>query len=281
MSLDARLLAICNLSYLPEFSGPFTKHTPYTDAAGFLERPMVVAGGDFGVNVALIGRIPEGLVICYRGTLAFDNKMLPEAQRILDWCVDFHAELKPWYPGTGLCHSGFSAAVESIAGKVEAATSPGMRIYTGHSKGGALAQLAALRYCQIAHRPAVCTTFGAPRCGNEDFVEALSDSPVSLMRYEAAGDVVPHVPFEPRVAEMLAKVFGRELPRADYMSAGRLAFVHADGTATKPLSPLAELAAAGDSILEVATCFASHGFAGVRAAHSIEPASLYWKGVCG
>src|SRR5205085_8019711 len=130
---------------------------------------------------AVIGRIAEGQVICYRGTLGFDDETRPESQRILDWVQDFHAELVAWRGLSGLCHGGFTRAVDSLEEGLKPFLSTKNRIFTGHSKGGAMAQLAARWYCATRQRPSVCSTFGAPRAGNEQFALAFENSPVSLV----------------------------------------------------------------------------------------------------
>ena len=70
-------------------------------------------------------------------------------------------------------------------------------LLTGHSKGGALAQLAALRLVAAEHalKPSAVHTFAAPRAGNRTFANALEGVLAgSAWRFEFQDDIVPHLP---------------------------------------------------------------------------------------
>lgn len=102
----------------------------------------------------------------------------------------------------GAVHDGFAASLADlwpgVVARVDAlrGAAPAPRLYfTGHSKGGALANLAA--YCARRHWPAAivkAATFGAPRAGDRDFANAYAASAIVCERYEVPEDVVPHVP---------------------------------------------------------------------------------------
>lgn len=68
-------------------------------------------------------------------------------------------------------------------------------IITGHSKGGGIAQMAAVRLRHL--RPTV-VTFGAPMVGDIAFASeyplAIDGGGVTLTRYEGYSDIVPHLP---------------------------------------------------------------------------------------
>lgn len=67
--------------------------------------------------------------------------------------------------------------------------------FTGHSLGGALAQIAAAYYSDIfdfAH--VVCHTFGSPRVGNRYFVEWFSQNVDEYVRVINKKDPVPMIP---------------------------------------------------------------------------------------
>jgi triacylglycerol lipase len=94
-------------------------------------------------------------------------------------------------------HRGFARGLQSVWAQVRAAVSAvGARPVwvTGHSLGGALATLAAVRLQRDEGvTPAGTYTFGSPRVGNMDFYRAYA--PITY-RHVNNEDVVPHVPIE-------------------------------------------------------------------------------------
>jgi hypothetical protein len=280
VSLDSRLLAACNVAYFADagFAGPLTDETPYTKLVGFLEPPHILVGGDFGINSALVGRIAEGVLITFRGTIGFDDTTRTESQRVLDWAQDFHATMIDRGDMPGLVHSGFSAALDSLSDQVDEFVDGRRCLFAGHSKGAALATLAAYRYSKRCSRPTVCTTFGGPRVGDAAFAKAFADSPVSLVRYEAAGDLVPRTPLDLRAAEILANSLGVEFPHADYCPVGQLLFIENDGGVKRPMGIAESAVVECESLFDVGARFISGGGAsGIRRSHSIEEGSLYWR----
>jgi hypothetical protein len=65
---------------------------------------------------------------------------------------------------------------------------------TGHSKGGALAQLAACRLARRGYRPAAVYTFAGPRPGDAGFATAFDSNFPNALRFEYRDDLAPHVP---------------------------------------------------------------------------------------
>jgi hypothetical protein len=296
MNLDARLLAICNVAASVRYSGQYEESTPYFEMANFLEAPTAIVAGFEGVNAILVGRIAvesnypgapavNKTVMCYRSTLSPDDRSRPPGQRLADWCQNFEALLVQWITGVGLCHQGFANALNSIAREplnvwpMIPADEP--IVFTGHSKGG-MAQLAALVYwLQHRDRGAVeCVTFGSPRVGGSAFATAISNSGVTIRRYENAVDCVPRVPFEPRVAELLARIFQIDcLKTADYHSAGSLRFIGRDGVVLSPQSIEEEFLVEAKAIAALGLGATTGGFEAVRDAHSIAMNSGYWNAV--
>jgi pimeloyl-ACP methyl ester carboxylesterase len=91
---------------------------------------------------------------------------------------------------------GFSDAYALVATDVDRAVAqlePKLPLYiTGHSLGGALAAVAAMRI-HPEDRVAACYTFGCPRVGDGEFVLQLWKVPV--YRLVHAADIVARVPF--------------------------------------------------------------------------------------
>lgn len=95
--------------------------------------------------------------------------------------------------GHGDVHRGFVECYESVAYQLRIAlkfTPSSKLVFTGHSLGGALAQLAALDYPYSA-----CITFGAPAVGDEAFCRQLAAQCRSLTLFENMGDIVTYIPF--------------------------------------------------------------------------------------
>lgn len=147
--------------------------------------PDIVAGPD-GRDGASIYRFTDDVhVLAFRGTLTSG------LVAVADWLNDFHADLvrEPGLPG--LVHAGFLGSLRDLWPAVEKALSGVTRlIITGHSKGGALAQLAGVWLADL--HPEV-VTFAAPRVGDAAFANEYP-SVRPLVRYEGEQDLVPLLP---------------------------------------------------------------------------------------
>jgi triacylglycerol lipase len=111
---------------------------------------------------AVITDFPGDRIVAFRGTADLRN-----------WLTDLDCEMTPLCWASGKVHRGFAAALESIAAPLDAALDPAdpRRIWiTGHSLGGALAMLFALRLkLRRGVDAAGVYTFGQPRVGNIPF----------------------------------------------------------------------------------------------------------------
>ena len=67
-------------------------------------------------------------------------------------------------------------------------------VVTGHSMGGALAQLAALTLDKLAKKPVSLYTYGAPRIGNDDLATAIASVRGGNHRVTHLNDPVPRQP---------------------------------------------------------------------------------------
>lgn len=235
MMLAHRALTACRQSYQIAQDGPVggvvaVAPSPASDALGWLQPPEGVVAGLEGDDAAFVGVLPEGIVLCARGTTPEGNG--PTAQAFTDWLQDFIAALMlgPGFPG--MVHAGFYAAWLALWPRLgpligEAATAhPTLPfIVTGHSKGGALAFLFAWSLKRAyPERNVIARAFAPARVGDAVFAAAFNAEFDDAIRYEAALDIVPHVPpniaFPPPVG----------LDPMPYVSAGRLAFIRADGS---------------------------------------------------
>lgn len=198
--IKRRLLFACRQTYQDAIP---TAGTP----VGWLAPPRAFKSGN-GIDRVLVGRVPEGIVVAFRGTLPpFQmGDSHPSVEVALDWLnnVDMLSRTNGTYPGR--VHKGFAGSVDRLWGKIELAigdllkTDPKTnRLYvTGHSKGGALANLAAWRALSIKGLagPVRVVAIAAARAGNEDFRTAIeAHGGIDCTRYETPFDVVPWVPF--------------------------------------------------------------------------------------
>jgi hypothetical protein len=167
----------------------------------------------------LVAKTAKAAFISFRGT----EKVAK------DWFTDIDVKLTDsnWGSSTVKTHSGFTEALDSIWRKQSGATQPGIMDwieanelaakgipiwFSGHSLGGALAALAALRLdmeqqgksprCVIA----AIHTFGQPRVGDEqcakEFDQRFANKYFRLINQR---DIVPRVPF-PKADILLARV---------------------------------------------------------------------------
>lgn len=116
-------------------------------------------------------------VLVFRGTQG----------RISNWLFNLTTGLSSW-PSGGNVHKGFKLLIleawEEIKQHLDSIPTP--VFYTGHSLGGALAVLAA-----SLKKPAAVYTFGAPRIGDSDFINATKA--INIYRVASARDIVPGI----------------------------------------------------------------------------------------
>lgn len=248
-TLDGRLLCASGAAYA--ITGDMTTLAPdpedvYRAGAGFVSDPAVFTAGPLSIDGCLVGEIDDGVVLAFRGTMPFD---LGEPPTVLDWIGDFHAEpiVVSGFPGR--VHAGFSGAFSDLWPKVfsalqaRLAAAPAGRplLITGHSKGGAMAALAAWTLENVTGIPAVkVVTFAAAKPGDAAFRAAYTAAGIDHVRYEYNIDVVPHLPlsdggFVDVLTELpLPKLPGfsdviADLRRFDYQPVGLLQYIESDG----------------------------------------------------
>lgn len=127
----------------------------------------------------------EHIALCFRGT---------EPTEISDLKADLNAWPDRGEVG-GLVHDGFQNEVEKIWKDVlktlNSKTHASKKLtMCGHSLGGAMATVAASR---MKDRIDSLYTFGSPRVGNKDFINAFKN--VKHYRFVNNNDIVPTVPF--------------------------------------------------------------------------------------
>lgn len=226
--------------------GSLKDTVPGYHAIGLKAAPTCFLGGDRDINAGFLGETRDDyLVLALRGTITSADNPDPRAV-CLDWTQDRLYDPTPWPPSGpatyGNTCQGFSAALSSLWNDIEAALNninldrkQGIWI-TGHSKGGAMAALAATlfqsRITQARHLPKV-VTFGAPMVGDEVFLQRYTE--VGLMektkRYINQFDGVaaaPSVPTPPMPIPNCPGVQGWVLARQDYHPLGEDRYISRD-----------------------------------------------------
>lgn len=232
-SLNRRMMYFCDLAYsrskvADKTRGQWTARDLAVGLVGMpqrVERHMLVdkkTGVIFPRDVAVVGRTDDAIVVAFRGTQP-PAKTASRAETrsiIKDWLNDanvFGRDDHDHFEGT--VHDGFSdAAVDLLLGadgvlaRIDAlrgvAGAPQRVVFTGHSKGGALAIFAA--YWLVRHRaflPADLSvfTFGGARCGNMAFGNAFATLQIGVTRYESDTDIVPLLPAGADVPEIVTR----------------------------------------------------------------------------
>lgn len=137
------------------------------------------------------------ILIAFRGT---------EPNEAVDWLSDFEAVHETWGYSTGKVHKGFYEAFRAVWGvpiggkEILPARllNRGNRTVwiTGHSLGGALAEVCAAHAYFVSHVPVQGVyTFGQPRVGDEPFAQVVHAAfGARILRMINDKDIVPRVP---------------------------------------------------------------------------------------
>jgi hypothetical protein len=241
-------------------SGPTS--CPFYNDVGFTAIPQTFVAGV--INAALVGTTPTEVILSFRGTQPIDTDNWDAfIDSIHDWVHDGEADLVTAPYTTGKVHRGFDESLEllwtDVLSAVEAQHTASQLpvVVTGHSKGGALASLAALRLqFEAGITPAAVYTFGSARAGNTQFWRDYQGKILRHWRFEHQDDLVPHLPPTTPLLAFLAQIDPRlsGLSSHGYHHVGLLEFLNRTGTITEGssfaldvdrLSHLAQLIPAG------------------------------------
>lgn len=203
LTVEGRLLCASNVAYDISDDGNVLIRAEYYEGSGFVTAPVSVCRGPKGIDAALVGKTVDGVVLAFRGTLPGPYGNNPE-QTLDDWMQELEFGLVEGAQLPGRVHKGFRSALDFLWDEVSsmvigqlAGLESRRLLITGHSKGGALANLAAARFASqgVAGGAdvAVCT-FGAPRPGDIAFANAYRKLVPAAVRYEFRDDIGPHLP---------------------------------------------------------------------------------------
>jgi hypothetical protein len=209
----------------------------YLTGAGFVRPPSVVQGGPREIDACLVGEIEDGIVLAFRGTLPFN---IHQITSIRDWINDFEAVPINVDGFPGAVHKGFFSAlnvlVPGIATQLQQQRVGSLvdkpLLITGHSKGGAVAGLAAWRFQEIENTSVKIVTFAAAKPADATFREAYTQAGIDHVRYEYNNDIVPHVPLSTGGFVDILKAIPfigsqlDDLQRFDYQPVGVLRYIN-------------------------------------------------------
>lgn len=306
-----QLLCACNLAYgVTETAAkprPFAIVPPVLPTARVIATMQVqsrlLAGSlatcqtdGTGIDGLLYGETADAAILAFRGTLPMRLVGEPgrARQTVTDWINNAKVVLTDGGPFglPGSVHAGFAQSlsqlweaaggIRSLFPRIHEAAARGKRLFvTGHSKGGALACLAAARLAGTGVLdliPAGVCTFAAPRSGNRQFAEAFALAfPDHAWRFELHDDIVPLLPpsegFWSSLRGALATIVKPSVGTSDaptlasllgglgnpsllggYESAGRLQFIDGNGGLIEDDRP--ELQAERSRLLARALAFA-------------------------
>jgi hypothetical protein len=235
LSLAGRLLCAAQQAYEIQVSGPAPASPPQpqplpSDLVGWTGVTQCEVSGDDGISAVLVGETEREIIVAYRGTEPFDST--DRARMVLDWihdAIDFLVTA-PDVPGS--VHKSFSHQTNTLWSWVEAQVKslpPKPLHVTGHSKGGAMANIAACKFAAAGLAPRV-TTFEGARAGDQAFATGYATLVPHSVRWEYQDDIVPHLPpdlaFQPwlKALQIPLPAFPAGL-LPSYVSVGKLKFI--------------------------------------------------------
>ena len=177
-SREAELLSFKNRAHITDICVKDTQSTPTSFAA--------------------IVECEDVIIVAFQGTITeFGLDGVFRLDSLVDWIQNFKvkqvAKAKSGMPGK--VHFGFLKQLELIYDQVVANLkilgSKKPIIVTGHSQGGAIANLATKRLLDDDFKIQTTYTFAAPRAGDATFAKSISSR---VHRVEFGHDIVPHVP---------------------------------------------------------------------------------------
>jgi hypothetical protein len=288
-NLDGCLLCASGAAYdvvADQATLPLDPTDVYLTGAGFLRPPVGLVGGPLAIDACLVGEIADGFVVAFRGTLPLDLHSIPDLR---DWLNDVQADPISVAGFPGSIHAGFSNALAVLLPKIlvelanqqAASASPGRPVYvTGHSKGGAVAALAAWSLIQAGITPTKVVTFAAAKPADATFSAAYNATGIVHARYEFGDDIVPHLPLsDGGFLDVLSHlpVIGKQytvLNRFDYQPVGSLLYIENNGVIIADTSWLRS-----QRDLSLAMLVLKGQFAQIAADHSLGCGSGYMNAV--
>lgn len=209
--------------------GPPAEVTARLKAAGYAN-PQFISDPLTGTQVVVANRA-DAIVVAFRGTEADSTATGGKLMGVLHSINDIVTDLSG---GAGLgsdarfgghMHSGFMKAYGGVDDRLQKAIATAQGgdlkkpiLFTGHSLGGALAQIAATDMKQKGANVASVYTFGQPRVGDREFSAHYKELGLSSKTYRHVnqGDPVPRLPkikLDASLTNLVRKLKGQEPER--------------------------------------------------------------------
>jgi hypothetical protein len=287
LSLECRSLCASVAAYGIDPTGKFTPQEPYYSAVGFLVPPVAFAAGDNDIDACLVGTTDQGVVLAFRGTVPPNIR---NQESMLDWISDL-TDNPIAAPGIlGKVHEGFwqglSSLWEPMVKEIKQQMNAGgkaLPLYiTGHSKGGAMSSLAALRLkVEEDINPAAVYTYAAAHPGDTTFASQYQLEIPNHIRYEYGNDIVPHIVPDAAFIDAIAHIpelgkFFKGMETWDYTHVGTLQFIDWNKKAIVGDPPYLQMERLARLVGAIAEC----QFEAIVAAHSASCGGGYMGGVC-
>lgn len=185
-------LCACGVSYN---IGTNITQEPYFSGSGYTTTPTAITSSITNEAACVIGATNDGITLAFQGTI-FNS--------VLSWLTDAIVEPMEANGFPGKVHTGFYLSVMAIINQIEAelktllnGSTTTQVLITGHSKGGALASIAAWYLSQVSktlHPSQISVvTFASPLAGNGDFAAGYKKL-FNQGNYFNYLDIVPFVP---------------------------------------------------------------------------------------
>jgi len=285
---DGRMICASNWAYAITQTGPVPPLAPYDSGCGLTGTISGFATGSNRIDAALVGSGEDGVVLAFRGTLPPTSS--DQKQVLDDWLHDLEAVLVAGDKLPGRVHQGFLGALDALWPEISAEVTKQMTAspkkhlcITGHSKGGAVAHLAAARFAQSAMVNGAdisVRTFEGAHPGDQAFADGYQQLVQDVIRYEYQDDLVPHMPPSILVRRLFkAEPFFKPLlpidSSVDYAPAGRLQFIDWSGAIRIESTVLST-----ERFFHLATKLAALKFEAIVGDHSIKLGSGCMNAVC-
>ncbi len=288
LSLECRSLCASIAAYGINPMGKLIASEPYYSAIGFLAPPVAFAAGEDDIDACLVGTTDQGVILAFRGTIPPN---IHNQESMLDWISDLTDEptSTPGIPGK--VHDGFwqglSALWEPMVKEIKLqmnADGKTLPLYiTGHSKGGAMSSLAAMRLkLQEGIMPTAIYTYAAPHPGDETFANQYQLEISNHIRYEYGNDIVPHIVPDAAFVDAIAHIpelgkFFKGMETWKYTHVGRLQFIHWNKQSIVGDSLELQL----ERLARLMGAFAECQFDAIITDHSASCGGGYMSGMCG
>ncbi|WP_204345110.1 lipase family protein [Psychroserpens algicola] len=231
---------------------------------GLVDDPYVIVSDE--IEACFVGKTKSEIILSFRGTL-------PPAwtvDSILDWIQNIFLAVPGQYDYfPGKVHSGFHFALTTLICDIVKVlnilnSDQSLPLYiTGHSKGGAMAPLAAVLLSSKKYNIKVTQTitFAGPKPGNATFRDYYNSTFTNDYNYENYLDIVPFLPPGKLTIELLRSFVPeswmtlRQLLKDaedwNYEPVGNALYVTKDSTIEKPtiINDTERLAAIAEALL--------------------------------